>query len=148
MQLDKSKIKLLFQNRDTRGLIGNFFYLSLLKVLSFVFPLITLPYLTRVIGVEKFGAIAFATAVIVIVETVEAGSCKVISHVMTGDNPVTPNITKNTLLTTVAGLMVSIIVIALRSLFKEKRLVDDNDIQKYFDVPVLGVIPEVEGDHS
>ena len=70
MQLDKSKIKLLFQNRDTRGLIGNFFYLSLLKVLSFVFPLITLPYLTRVIGVEKFGAIAFATAVIVIVETV------------------------------------------------------------------------------
>lgn len=83
----------------------------------------------------------------VIVETVEAGSCKVISHVMTGDNPVTPNITKNTLLTTVAGLMVSIIVIALRSLFKEKRLVDDNDIQKYFDVPVLGVIPEVEGDH-
>lgn len=84
----------------------------------------------------------------VIVETVEAGSCKVISHVMTGDNPVTPNITKNTLLTTVAGLMVSIIVIALRSLFKEKRLVDDNDIQKYFDVPVLGVIPEVEGDHS
>ena len=84
----------------------------------------------------------------VIVETVEAGSCKVISHVMTGDNPVTPNITKNTLLTTVAGLMVSIIVIALRSLFKEKRLVDDSDIQKYFDVPVLGVIPEVEGDHS
>ena len=84
----------------------------------------------------------------VIVETVEAGSCKVISHVMTRDNPVTPNITKNTLLTTVAGLMVSIIVIALRSLFKEKRLVDDNDIQKYFDVPVLGVIPEVEGDHS
>ena len=84
----------------------------------------------------------------VIVETVEAGSCKVISHVMTGDNPVTPNITKNTLLTTAAGLMVSIIVIALRSLFKEKRLVDDNDIQKYFDVPVLGVIPEVEGDHS
>lgn len=84
----------------------------------------------------------------VIVETVEAGSCKVISHVMTGDNPVTPNITKNTLLTTAAGLMVSIIVIALRSLFKEKRLVDDSDIQKYFDVPVLGVIPEVEGDHS
>ena len=67
---------------------------------------------------------------------------------MTVDNPVTPNITKNTLLTTVAGLMVSIIVIALSSLFKEKRLVDDNDIQKYFDVPVLGVIPEVEGDHS
>lgn len=83
----------------------------------------------------------------VIVETVEAGSCKVISQVMTSDSPVTPNITKNTLLMTVAGLMVSIIGIALSTLFKEKRLVDDSDIQKYFDVPVLGVIPEVEGDH-
>lgn len=68
--LDKTKIKLLFQNKDTRGLIGNFFYLSILKAISFVFPLITLPYLTRVIGVEKFGIIAFATAIIVIVETV------------------------------------------------------------------------------
>lgn len=83
----------------------------------------------------------------VIVETVEAGSCKVISQVMTSDSPVTPNITKNTLLMTVTGIMVSIIGIALRTLFKEKRLVDDSDIQKYFDVPVLGVIPEVEGDH-
>lgn len=83
----------------------------------------------------------------VIVETVEAGSCKVISQVMTSDSPVAPNITKNTLLMTVVGLMVSIIGIALRTLFKEKRLVDDSDIQKYFDVPVLGVIPEVEGDH-
>lgn len=83
----------------------------------------------------------------VIVETVEAGSCKVISQVMASDNPVTPNIAKNALLMTVTGLMVSIIGIALRILFKEKRLVDDSDIQKYFDVPVLGVIPEVEGDH-
>ena len=70
MRLNKSKIKSLFQNQDIRGLVGNFFYLSILKIISFVFPLITLPYLTRVIGVEKFGAIAFATAVIVIVETV------------------------------------------------------------------------------
>lgn len=70
MRLNNSKIKSLFQNQDIRGLAGNFFYLSILKIISFVFPLITLPYLTRVIGVEKFGAIAFATAVIVIVETV------------------------------------------------------------------------------
>lgn len=94
--------------------------------------------------VQKISAIAPD----VIVETVEAGSCKVISQVMTSDNPVTPNVAKNTLLMAAVGLMAGIIGIALRTLFKEKRLVDDSDIQKYFEVPVLGVIPEVEGEHK
>ncbi len=94
--------------------------------------------------VQKISAIAPG----VIVETVEAGSCKVISQVMTSDNPVTPNVAKNTLLMAAVGLMANIIGIALRALFKEKRLVDDNDVQKYFEVPILGVIPEVEGEHK
>ncbi len=64
------RLKSFFRNADSRVLMGNFIYLSLLRLISFVFPLITLPYLSRVIGVEKFGAIAFAAAVIVIVETV------------------------------------------------------------------------------
>lgn len=80
----------------------------------------------------------------IIVETVEAGSCKVISQVMTGDDPVTPNVPKNVLLASAAGLMFAIIFITLFTLFKEKKILDDNDIQKYIDLPVLGVIPEVE----
>ena len=69
----------------------------------------------------------------IIVDTVEAGSCKVISKAMTSNNPVTPNVMKNTLLMAAAGLLVSIIAIVLNSLFSVKRLVDDNDIQKYID---------------
>ncbi len=64
------KIKLLSQQEHNRVLMGNFFYLSILKLVSFLFPLITLPYLSRVIGVERFGAIAFATAIVVVIETV------------------------------------------------------------------------------
>lgn len=57
-------------NNDSRTLIANFGYLSLLQVASYIFPLITIPYLARVIGVDSFGKIAFASAVIVWFRTI------------------------------------------------------------------------------
>ena len=45
-------------NKDAKTLAGNFMWLSLLQVAGYVFPLITLPYLARVIGVDGFGKIA------------------------------------------------------------------------------------------
>lgn len=80
----------------------------------------------------------------IIVDTVEAGSCRVISQVMTSDSPVTPNVPKNTLLAAVLGLMAAIILIVLFTLFRVKKIVDDNDVQKYIGLPVLGVIPEIK----
>ena len=64
MALYKRVKSILKNSKDARSLISNFFFLSLLKGVSFVFPLITLPYLTRVIGVENFGIIAFALSVL------------------------------------------------------------------------------------
>lgn len=49
---------------DGRVLITNFCSLSALQIIGYVFPLITLPYISRVVGIEHFGEIAFATAVI------------------------------------------------------------------------------------
>lgn len=57
-------------NKDAKTLAGNFMWLSLLQVAGYVFPLITLPYLARVIGVEGFGKIAFAMAVMVWIQTI------------------------------------------------------------------------------
>ena len=58
------------QSKDGRTLVVNLGYLSLLQVASYIFPLITIPYLARVIGVDSFGKIAFASAVVVWFQTV------------------------------------------------------------------------------
>ncbi|WP_176770714.1 flippase [Myroides phaeus] len=50
-------------------LLENFLSLSLLQVVGYILPLLTLPYIAKVIGVAYFGEIAFASAVIVFFQT-------------------------------------------------------------------------------
>lgn len=66
----KTLISRVRKSKDGSALASNFGYLMLLQIAGYVFPLITIPYLARVIGVEGFGKIAFAAAVIVWFQTV------------------------------------------------------------------------------
>lgn len=79
-----------------------------------------------------------------IVDAVEAGSCKVVSQVRVSSTPVSPNPTKNTAIAALLGAVLVIAIVIIKSLL-ENYLVDDEDIQKYLGLPVLGVIPEIEG---
>lgn len=60
----------LSANKDRKALAGNFGYLMIMQVAGYIFPLLTIPYLARVIGVEGFGKIAFAAAVVVWFQTI------------------------------------------------------------------------------
>lgn len=58
------KIKSLSKNKDVKKLSVNFLSLFSVQGLNILLPLLTLPYLFRILGAEKFGLIAFAFATI------------------------------------------------------------------------------------
>lgn len=58
-----SKISSIRKNPEAKTVASNFMWLSALQVAGYVFPLITMPYLAKVIGVDGFGKIAFAAAI-------------------------------------------------------------------------------------
>lgn len=70
----KAKIKQLTsdfkKSKDSKSLASNFGYLMIMQIAGYIFPLLTIPYLARVIGVDGFGKIAFAAAIIVWFQTI------------------------------------------------------------------------------
>jgi PST family polysaccharide transporter len=63
------KLNNIKKSKDGKVLIGNFVSLSLLQFIGYFSPLITFPYLARVIGVDGFGKLAFASSVVAYFDT-------------------------------------------------------------------------------
>jgi len=51
-------------NKIKHPLVGNFFSLAVLQAVNYALPLLTVPYLFRVLNVEKYGLVNFASAFI------------------------------------------------------------------------------------
>jgi PST family polysaccharide transporter len=58
------KIRDLLKEKSHRQIVENFFSLSILNGLNILLPLITLPYLVRVLGPEKYGTVSFVLVII------------------------------------------------------------------------------------
>lgn len=58
------------KSKDGRTLLSNFGYLTILQFAGYLFPIVTIPYLAKVIGAEGYGKIAFAAAVMVWIQTI------------------------------------------------------------------------------
>ena len=94
---------------------------------------------------ERAGEIAQTIADIVpdvLVEKVEAGSCKAVSDVSINPNKVFPQTKKYVVLAGLLGAVVVCGVLVLAHLLHD-TVVDDEDVQKKLGLPVLGLIPEV-----
>ena len=78
----------------------------------------------------------------VLVEKVEAGSCKTVSDVAINPNKVFPQTKKYVVLAGLLGAVLVCGVLVLAHLLHD-TVVDDEDIQKKLGLPVLGLIPEV-----
>lgn len=79
----------------------------------------------------------------VILESVEAGSVKLISQASANPDPVSPNVMRNTAVAAMLGLVLSLGVIILREML-DNRIKTEDDVRKYLDIPVIGVIPDYE----
>lgn len=79
----------------------------------------------------------------VIKEAVEAGSVKVISNASLATEPVSPNIKKNTMLAAAVGFVLVIGIIVLQVLL-DNKINTEEDVTKYLDMTVLGVIPQYD----
>jgi len=56
--------KKIVTHKERKIVLGNFISLTTLQTISYILPLVVIPYLIRVIGMEKFGLIAFAQSLV------------------------------------------------------------------------------------
>mgnify|MGYP000636851232 CR=1 FL=1 len=125
--LDKIKNKL--KSKQAKVLIGNFFSLSALQLVGMLLPLITLPYVLRVIGFEKYGLVALALSLVAYFNSIVDYSFRITATrdvAVFRDSPKKLNLIYSKVITIKAVFLllslitITIIVLAYPPFYKEK----------------------------
>lgn len=117
-------------NKETKTLAFNTIMLYIMQVSTFVFPLITFPYLTRVLGTENYGIYVFANAIMVYFQMlIDFGfllsGTEECSRQREDKNKleiITSSIIKGKLLLSIIGLLIVILCSTFTNLFDGKEL--------------------------
>lgn len=78
----------------------------------------------------------------VIVDAVEAGSVKVVQQASTTYKKVSPNVSRNTVIAALIGILIAIAVIAIQ-LISDNKISSEKDLEQ-LDLTLLGVIPSYD----
>jgi len=57
-------MSLFIKLKNQKRLLSNFSYMFIIQILNYILPFVTIPYIVKIIGVEKFGVISFSYAFI------------------------------------------------------------------------------------
>ena len=99
---------------------------------------------------ERAARIAAVMSEVIPVEgpkIIEGTSARLINTAKVPKNPSSPSYSKNLLLGAVGGLLMAIIYITVVFL-KDTRIKDENDLTDMFELPILGRIPDFDGDFA
>lgn len=78
-----------------------------------------------------------------IIRVVKAGSVELIDQAVPAEGPSSPNVLLNTLIGFMLGGVLSVLGVLVAAML-DNRVKDEEDLKKYYDMPVLGAIPDLE----
>lgn len=82
-----------------------------------------------------------------IANILEGSSTKIIDYAEVPQYRYTPSFRKNTFLGCCVGGMLAVVYVVLRTIL-DKRIKSEEDLERLFDLPVLGIIPEFDAEHK
>lgn len=78
-----------------------------------------------------------------IIRVVKAGSVELIDQAVPAKGPSSPNVLLNTLIGFMLGGVLSVLGVLVAAML-DNRVKDEEDLKKYYDMPILGAIPDLE----
>lgn len=99
---------------------------------------------------ERAARIATVLSEVIPVEgpkVIDGTSARLINSAKVPQSPTSPSYSVNLLLGAVAGMLLAIVYVTILFL-KDTRIKDENDLTDMFDLPILGRIPDLDGEFS